>query len=223
MNASRTTVRLFILASVIAALVGIYVVLSRFGAIEFLQDRAALMQWIAQLGVFGPVVIIGVMAMAIVLSPIPSAPVALAAGAAYGHVAGTVYVAIGSELGAIIAFLIGRLMGVDALKAWIGAGLFKRLLGSQNALMGIVFVSRLMPFISFDMMSYAAGATPLRFWRFAIATLAGIFPASFLLAHYGSELASGESQRVGMTLLLLGGASVIALLARRFSNKGDNV
>jgi uncharacterized membrane protein YdjX (TVP38/TMEM64 family) len=40
--------------------------------------------------------------------------------------------------------------------------------------MTIVFVSRLLPFISFDIVSYAAGLTRLAMWRFAVATLAGI-------------------------------------------------
>ena len=44
-------------------------------------------------------------------SPIPSAPVALAAGAAYGHVWGTVQVVIGAELGALIAFGLARVLG----------------------------------------------------------------------------------------------------------------
>ena len=82
------------------------------------------------------------------------------------------------------------------------------MLSSQNTLTGIVFISRLLPFVSFDMVSYAAGVTPLRFWRFAVATLAGILPASFLLAHFGSELASGEGERIGLTLLLLAGVSL---------------
>jgi len=204
-------------ACIIAALIGGYVALSRTGAIDFLQNGAALKRWIQELGMAGPVVIIGLMTAAIVLSPIPSAPIALAAGAAYGHTAGTIYVALGSEIGAIVAFFIGRLAGVDVIKKWMGDRLTINLLGSQKTLMGIVFVSRLLPFVSFDMISYAAGITPLRFWRFAVATIAGIIPASFLLAHYGSELASGESERVGATVLLLGGVSLVYILWKRFS------
>jgi len=99
----------------------------------------------------------------------------------------------------------------------VGERLTKAMLCSQHALMGVVFISRLLPFISFDMVSYAAGVTPLRFWRFAVATLAGIIPASFLLAHFGTELASGESQRIGITLLLLATVSLFIMLATWFS------
>jgi len=71
-------------------------------------------------------------------------------------------------------------------------------------LMAVVFASRLMPFLSFDLVSYAVGLTPLKLWRFALATLLGILPASFLLAHFGDEFASGDLQRAGLSVLVLG-------------------
>ena len=51
---------------------------------------------------------------------------------------------------------------------------------------------RLLPFVSFDGVSYAAGLSRLHLWRFLVATLAGILPASFLLAHFGAVAASGS-------------------------------
>jgi hypothetical protein len=40
--------------------------------------------------------------------------------------------------------------------------LFGGLLGSQNAMTGLVAALRLIPFVSFDIVSYAAGLTPLK-------------------------------------------------------------
>ena len=211
--------RLAAFAGVLAALTGGYFALAHTGVIALVESGAGLRHWLEQLGIIGPLAIILLMTMAIVMSPIPSAPVALAAGAAYGHTAGTLYVVIGAELGAVIAFLIGRLVGGDVMHKWIHGRLAKPVLDSQNLLMAVVFVSRLLPFVSFDMVSYAAGVTPLRFWRFAIATLAGIIPASFLLAHFGSELASGEGRRIGTTLLILAGISLAITLFNWISRR----
>ncbi len=86
--------------------------------------------------------------------------------------------------------------------------------------MGIVFVSRLLPFISFDMVSYAAGVTALTFWRFALATLAGVIPSSFLLAHFGSELASTETNTIAITLLLLGALSLGVVFIKKIFPDG---
>lgn len=90
-------------------------------------------------------------------------------------------------------------------------GALNRAAHSQNALTAVVFATRLMPFLSFDIISYAAGLTPLSTWRFALATLLGIIPASFLLAHFGEELASGEWERAGITVVALGALTLLPL------------
>lgn len=174
---------------------------------------------IAAAGLWGPIVIVGLMIVAVVASPLPSAPIALAAGAAYGHYAGTLYVAIGSELGALAAFLIARFLGRDTVERILGGKADYRLLGSQNFLTMTVFASRLLPFISFDAISYAAGLSRLFLWRFMIATLAGILPASFMLAHFGSEAASGSFGKaewiVGALGLLTGVPLLLIALKKR--------
>lgn len=167
---------------------------------------------VARAGLWGPVVIVTLMTLAVVASPIPSAPIALAAGAAYGHVWGTVQVVIGAELGALIAFGLARLLGHDALRRVFGDRVDAGLLGSQAALTATVFASRLMPFVSFDMISYAAGLSRLHTWRFAVATLAGIIPASLLLAHFGGEAVSGDLGRATWAVLGLGLVTGVPLL-----------
>ncbi|MGO4853326.1 TVP38/TMEM64 family protein [Phaeovulum sp. W22_SRMD_FR3] len=177
-----------------------------------LMDRDALEAMVARAGLWGPLLIIGLMTVAVVVSPLPSAPIALAAGAAYGHIWGTVQVVIGAELGALIAFGLARNLGRDALRRLFGAKVDAGLLGSQNALTRTVFASRLMPFVSFDMISYAAGLSCLHLWRFAVATLAGIIPTSFVLAHFGVEAISGDMGRTTWAVLGLGLLTGLPLL-----------
>lgn len=184
------------------------------GILAVMLDGAALRGWIASFGPMGPFAVIGLMAAAILISPLPSAPIAVAAGAAYGHLWGTIYVLIGAELGAVAAFSLARFLGHDALRRWFGDRLSMGWLGSQNTLMGLVLVSRLLPFISFDLISYAAGVTILSFWRFAIATAVGIVPASFLLAHFGNEMATGEGQKIMISIAALGVITLVPLLVK---------
>ena len=54
--------------------------------------------------------------IAIMKSPVPSTPIALASGAVYGHLWGTFYVAVGAESGALIAFGLARLVGLETVK-----------------------------------------------------------------------------------------------------------
>lgn len=167
-------------------------------------DRETIEAWIVAAGPWGPILIVALMMASIVASPIPSAPIAMVSGAAYGHVMGAVYVAAGSELGALTAFVIARYLGRDYIERWLGERSSYGLLGSQNLLMLTVFGSRLLPFISFDAMSYAAGLSRLYMWRFLVATLAGILPASFVLAHFGAEAMSGEFGMAEWLVLGLG-------------------
>ncbi len=199
---------------IVVALAAVYFVLSETGVLAFLMDRAAVEARIADLGAMGPVAVVVLMTIAIVISPIPSAPIALAAGAAYGPIWGSLYVVAGAELGALIAFAIAHMVGGDVLRRWFGENLSIGLLSSQNNLMAIVFASRLLPFISFDLVSYAAGLTPLTWLRFAIATLAGIIPASFLLAYFGDEIASGEGERIAYSIIALGALTLVPVVAR---------
>ena len=58
----------------------------------------------------------------------------------------------------------------------------------------------------------AAGLSALKFWRFAIATVAGIIPASLFLTHFGGVLADGDGMSVLWASLALGGVTGFPLL-----------
>ena len=183
-----------------------------FGVDIAFPEREDLRRWIDGAGLLGPLLVVALMTVAIVASPLPSAPVALAAGAAYGHTFGTALVVLGAELGAIAAFLLARGLGHPFVERHLGQKLSAGFLGSQNTLTFLVFGSRLLPFLSFDMISYAAGLSKLHFWRFAVATLAGIIPASFLLAHVGSEAMNGDARTATWTAAALGGFTALSLV-----------
>ena len=213
--------RSIFLALLILALTATYYLLKESGVLATVTDTERLGHWVDELGYRGPVVIVALMATAIVINPVPSAPIALAAGAAYGHTWGTVYVVSGALSGALVAFWIARLLGYDLLYRLLGNRLQLGWLGSQNALTAMVFVSRLIPFLSFDLVSYGAGLTSIATWRFALATLFGLIPASFLLAHVGGELTASDLQQGLLVLVMLGGLTLLPLLLRRVLRRTD--
>ena len=159
---------------------------------------------VTDLGMAGPLALIGLMVLAIVVSPIPSGPIAVAAGAMYGTLWGGACVVTGALLGSVAAFGAARYLGFDAVRRSDNRILkFIAAPRSQFSLMLIVFASRLVPFISFDAVSYAAGLTCLSFSRFIVATLLGVVPICFALAAMGTGMADGG---VGwMWIVVLGG------------------
>ncbi|MEW6335579.1 MAG: TVP38/TMEM64 family protein [Thermodesulfobacteriota bacterium] len=192
---------------------GVYWLLFRTGSLETVCDCIALHGHMLRWGPLGPLAVIGLMTLAVVVSPIPSAPIALASGMAYGQFWGTVYIVIGAEAGALIAFFIARALGYEAMRKRFGDRLSVGLLGSQNAMTGIVLALRLIPFISFDMVSYASGLTSLKPWRFALATLVGVMPVSFILAYFGEELAAVDFNRIALIAVAIGSLTLIPVLA----------
>lgn len=156
------------------------------------------------------------------MSPLPSAPIAIASGFVYGHGWGTLYILIGAEVGALIAFSIARLLGYEAMHKRFGNQINAGWLGSGKHLMLAICVSRLIPFISFDVVSYVAGLTRISYLQFAMATLIGIIPASFLLAHFGGEMVGSDFNRIATTVLLLGVLTVVPVIisiAKRYISK----
>jgi uncharacterized membrane protein YdjX (TVP38/TMEM64 family) len=214
--------KLFFIVMTIISLIGIYLILENSTLIDLFTDMDLLVLKIRETGILGPLLVIGLMALAIVFNPLPSAPIALAAGALYGHIYGTIYIVVGAEIGAIVAFLIARIVGYDIARKYLDEKWSPRLLGSQNALTAAVFISRLLPFLSFDLVSYAAGLTPILFWRFALATLLGLVPVSFLLAHYGGEIIHADSQSKMITLLVVVLITALPLLLYRLRGRKHN-
>lgn len=205
--------RWLVLAATVCGLLLGYWLLTRSSAIELFGNVELLARRVVELGALGPVLLISLMALAILFNPLPSAPIALTAGALYGHALGAAYVVIGAEIGAIAAFLLARGSGFAFTRGLFEGDRLLLRLRSQNALTAVVFVSRLIPFVSFDLISYAAGLTPLRLWRFALATLFGLMPMSFLLAHIGSEITSDQAERAVTAVLAAGLLTLLPLLA----------
>ena len=197
---------------IVIALVGIYFLLKNSALADLFIDMELLIIRVRGLGVVGPLLVIGLMVLAIVFNPLPSAPIALAAGAVYGHSLGTIYIVTGAEIGAIVAFLIARVAGYEISKKYLGKKLSLNRFGSQRALMTAVFISRLIPFMSFDLVSYMAGLSPLKLWRFALATLLGLMPVSFALAHLGGKVVDADSSNLIGVILALGLVTAIPLI-----------
>lgn len=199
----------------------VFSVLENSGVLSVMQDGKAIQRYIETMGVFGPILVVLLMTLAILVSPLPSAPIAIAAGAVYGHTWGTIYVLMGSLSGASGAFFIARYLGYEFIQRIAKEYFPLNFLNSQKALMTAVFVSRILPFLSFDVISYAAGLSSLVFWRFAVATLFGILPASFFLAHVGSEFATAELSRIAWAIFLLTTLAGVSLFVNCLRKKAS--
>jgi uncharacterized membrane protein YdjX (TVP38/TMEM64 family) len=74
-----------------------------------------LLQTIRRLEMLRLIAYIGVLALSVVISPVPGAPIAVIAGTIWGSLLAGVYSVIGGFLGSMIAYYIGRTLGRTAI------------------------------------------------------------------------------------------------------------
>ena len=184
----------------VVSLYGIFHVLS----VEDLIQADRLQSLLEEMGPFAPVGFIGLMVLAVVISPIPSLPLDLAAGAVFGPLWGAGYAVLGAEIGAIISFLIGRAVGREALSRWLNIQVTFCQKCSDHHLMILVFLARLVPIFSFDIVSYGAGLTRMSLKIFAISTLLGMIPPTFALTYLGGSVSTFEGPLIISALVLAG-------------------
>jgi uncharacterized membrane protein YdjX (TVP38/TMEM64 family) len=159
-----------------------------------------------EIGPFAPLIYMAVMAATAVIIPIPGPPLFVVAGALFGPFLGTVYAVVGSVAGAVIAFLVARFLGRDFIESLVGKQVVICCECSEGLLAKIVFFSRLLPLISFDVVSYGAGFTRMSLLSFTAATLLGSIPMTFIYHSFGSFL------KVSTTTALILGLVIVAIL-----------
>jgi len=163
--------------------------------------------WVAQLGLMGPVIFIGLYILATVLF-IPGSVLTLGAGAVFGVVWGSIYVSIASTLGATCAFLVGRYVARDAIARKIEGN--QRFAAIDKAVANegwkIVGLMRLSPVFPFTLLNYAFGLTQVKLRDYVLASWIGMMPGTILYVYLGSlaQAATGDRARTTSEWVLYG-------------------
>lgn len=183
------TLRRKIVASLPLLVLGvlIVVVLSVPG-VRGLFTKSTLTAFVDRAGWYAPLALALVMAVSVVLSPVPNVPISAVLGMAYGALAGTAIAVGGALLGAMAAFLIARHFGTRAIRALAGKPIHFCDGCSERTLSVIVLVARLIPVVSFDVVSYGAGLSRMGFWRFTFWSFLGMIPWTWFYTSVGSAV-----------------------------------
>jgi uncharacterized membrane protein YdjX (TVP38/TMEM64 family) len=173
----------------------------------------------AVLEAMGPLallVYIVLIAATAILIPIPGPPLYVIAGAIFGPVLGTIYTVVGSAAGAAIAFLLARFLGRDFVESMVGKQVVICCECSEALLTRVIFFSRLLPLISFDVVSYGAGLTRMSLWKFTLATILGFIPMTFIYHIFGSAMAVSTSTAIALGVVIIAILFVLPYFLRRY-------
>lgn len=166
-------------------------------------------QFIRDAGSWG---VVGSMGLMILHSfvPFPAEFIAFANGLVYGVIRGTVITWTGAMIGAILAFGLARWLGRPFVRSVMPERRWRQVdRWTERQGWRAVFVSRFFPIISFNLINYAAGLTPIRWWTFLWATGLGILPVTLILVIVGSRMAVLDA--LDWVLVAPGGVFVLAL------------
>ena len=172
-----------------AALIGgviAAILLERHFGISDVVNTTQIREWLDEAGMAAPLLFMGLMASAVVFSPLPSVPLDVVAGSVFGPVLGTLYASVGALLGAQAAFLLARFLGRALIERVLSGHINFCTACSDHLLTKLVFLSRLIPLISFDVISYGAGLTKMSLLRFSLATYLGMLPLTVVYVSCGS-------------------------------------
>ncbi|MGQ0809627.1 MAG: TVP38/TMEM64 family protein [Nitrospiraceae bacterium] len=170
---------------------------------ERLLNPVRLAELLQSLGPWAPAALILAMATAVVIPPIPSLPLDLAAGAVFGPLQGAIYAVIGVGIGAIISFLIGRSLGREVISRLLRVDVVFCEKCSNHHLWILIVLARLIPVFSFDIVSYGAGLTTMSVRTFGAATVLGMIPPTFAFTYLGSSVLSAQWLLMGAACALV--------------------
>jgi len=171
--------------------------------------------YILSFGLLAPLVSFGLMVFQSIIAPLPAFLITFANAALFGWVYGAMLSWASAMVGALLCFYIAKFLGRDVVEKLTS----KMALESVDAFFakhGIyaILIARLLPFISFDIVSYAAGLTSMKLRSFLIATGVGQLPAT-LIYSYAGEMLSGGAKTVVYGLLILFSVSILGYLIKR--------
>ena len=175
-------------------------------------DIEAVVEYLRGYGPQAAAVSAALMVLQSLAAPIPAFIITLSNAVVFGWWQGAILSWSSAMVGAALCFFIARILGRDAVAHFVTSGALKTVdkffdkFGTHA-----ILICRLLPFMSFDYVSYAAGLTSMGFWKFFIATGIGQLPATIVYSYVGGTL-TGGARTLFMGLLIAFSVAILAFI-----------
>lgn len=181
---NKSSILLFILLSTLA----VAAILALLIYAGFDEKVILILQWFDDHDTWAPALFVLLMATVVILI-LPGIWLTMGAGVLFGVIPGSLYVVLGTTLGASIAFLMARFVFGARAQQYIAKRQRKLLFLSNrfaHQSWKIVLLSRMIPFFPAKLSNYFFGLTHCPFLHYVLATLIGIIPFSVNSVYLGS-------------------------------------
>ncbi|MDO4499329.1 MAG: TVP38/TMEM64 family protein [Coriobacteriaceae bacterium] len=195
-------------------------IMSRLGSgnIDYVKEL------IRSYGPYAAVVSFLLMILQSLAAPIPAFLITFSNAGIFGWWQGAILSWSSAMAGAAICFFIARFLGRDAVAYFV----------SNTALKSVdkfferygkhaIIICRLLPFMSFDYVSYAAGLTGMSFLDFFVATGIGQLPATIVYSYVGGMLTGSAKTFVTGLLILFAVFALIVMIRTIFKSRHSDM
>ncbi len=175
-------------------------------------------EYIESNNVMAPLLFIVICTIRPVLFFMPSMGLTIVAGVLFGAVWGTVYVAIGGAFSSIVGFYFARWLGRDAAKKMAQFSKHMKRMDEWAGQYGKNAVLSMRLFnLPWDIVSYWAGISGVKFKEFYIASLLPLIHISFLYTYFGSKVFQPDSAGFIISLVIMFMLGAIPFIRRRIN------
>jgi uncharacterized membrane protein YdjX (TVP38/TMEM64 family) len=223
---NATFIKLFIIVVLVMIYVFVQPVRTNLKKIIFIfnmLDVEAIKGYILSYGVWAPVVSFFLMIFQSIAAPLPAFLITFANAALFGWIKGALLSWVSAMVGSTVCYYIAKIYGKKTVEK----------LTSKYALEEIdkffekygkyaILIARLLPFVSFDIVSYGAGLTSMSLGSFLIATGIGQIPATLIYSYVGGMLV-GSVKTFVFGLLIVFSLSVFGFLMKKIFDEKKKI
>lgn len=182
------------------------------GVLSYAQVEA-IKTFVLSFGIYAPLMFI----LLFTLAPLiffPDGILALAGGLIFGFAWGSLYIVLGALCGGTLSFYLARLYGNKMREKLAHEKLinFQKSVKRHGLIM--ILLLRLVPLVPFNIISYSAGFSTIRYRDFFFATLLGMSPGVLVYANIGAQSLSFGSREFYISIGLLVALVVVSMVLK---------
>ncbi len=182
---------------------------------RFYSSRKEVKHLLEQTGPYAPIVFIILQALQVVMAPIPGEVTGFLGGWVFGTGLGFVYSSVGLALGSMLAFGLGRWLGLPLVHRLVSESVYHRfdfLARTGGEMVTLLFF--LIPGFPKDYLCFLLGVSPLPFGTCLVIATFGRMPGTWLLSIQGAKVGSARYTEFVIFLTIAAAAALLAYIYR---------
>ncbi len=184
---------------------------------KYFSDTDKIKEFIDQHYILGSFIMIAVTAIQVVIAFIPGELVEIAAGYAFGTIAGLILVIIGNIIGSVTAILLTRKFGLRIINLFYPSEDINSLpiLNNPKKRNTLTFLLFLIPGTPKDMLTYVIGLTDMKIWQYLLLTTFAKIPSIVSSTAGGHAVGSNKFM---LAIYIFAGIAILSIIGLTIYN-----